>query len=254
MDEKKIALIGLDGAIREVIFFVDIFLARYESIKFFKNESLPEDKLRDISYVFNAFVRSAKSALDLMSKLSDEKKPDFMRRLSRPEGFDYLMKVARDAITHGSYDLIAGGVQIDIENRPTWVLVCAPICEDGQTWHSPPSQDGVSLAIDYLIAILKEAEYCFTNAKNLPVDYWDNIREWELGAVKATVHIPMDFIAQIEEIHKLMPSGFVPCLENTNWITDAINNCQKLRRDTHPTIRLERGRGQYHFLTHQEQQ
>jgi len=253
MDEKKIALIGLDGALREVIFFLDIFLARYASIKFIQDGPLPERNQKEISYFFNAFVRSAKSAVDLMSKLSDKKKPDFMRQFSEPEGFAYLMKLARDAITHGSYDLISGSVQMEIEGRLTWVMVCSPINEYGSTWHTPPSQDGVSLAIDYLTAILKEAERCYAKFDCLPASYWDGIREWEIDSMKATRHISDDWLNQAREQQKTMPHNHIPSLADTTWVSTAIRFCERVRRTTYPTIHLEVGGGRYRFESPSEQ-
>lgn len=253
MDEKKIALIGLEGAIREVIFFLDMFLARYESIKFIQDGPLPARDLNEISYFYNAFVRSAKSAIDLMSKLSDAKKSDFMRQFSEPKGFDYLMKVARNAITHGSYNLLSGGVQMHIDGKLTWVMVCAPINENGPKWHSPPSQDGISLAIDYLTAILKEAERCYAQADCQPASYWDGIREWEIDSMKATRHISDDWLNQAREQQKTMPHNHIPSLADTTWVSTAIRFCERVRRTTYPTIHLEVDGGRYRFVSSAEQ-
>lgn len=243
MDKKQVALLGLKGAIHEAAFLLDSLLSMYDG---FKHERSPQlSRISEASYMLNAFVRSGKSALELLGKLSDEGKKTFLVRFASPQGFEYLMKTARDAITHGTGDLLSGGIEVEHNGATMMALVCSPLNEGGPAWHTPPYQDGISLAMDYFLAVLDETEKCYAGLSELPDDYWHGIRNWELEGMKATVHVSPSMIETARQAQLMIPPGFVPDFVDTSWVGNMIEKYKNLRSSVYPTILIAWGR--YHL-------
>jgi hypothetical protein len=243
MNKTQVAMLGLKGAVLEAAFFLDLLLSNYQAIKLEK--PLPHNKLGEISYIFNAFVRSGKSALEVLGKISNEGKKKFLIQLEGTNDFKYLMQLARNIISHGSGDLLSGSIEIEYKGQTINVLVCSPLNEGEPVWIKPPNQDGISLALDYLISILEEAEKSYVSISALPTDYWHGIRAWEIEGMKATVHVSPKMIEMAKQAQLTIPSEFVPDLVDTSWVGRMIYNYKNLRATIYPTILIDSGR--YHL-------
>ncbi|WP_153133394.1 hypothetical protein [Dechloromonas hortensis] len=243
MDKRQVALLSVKGAVHEAAFFLDMLLSRYDD---FKHETAgSQDSLTEASYMFNAFVRSAKSALEVLGKVSDEGKKAFLERLEGPHGFTYLMQAARNVISHGSGDLLSGNIEAEHDGKKTLVLVCSPLNEGGAKWIKPPNQDSISLALDYFLAVLDQTEKCYAGMGSLPDDYWLGIRNWELEGMKATVHVSPSMIESARRAQLMIPPGFVPDFVDTSWVGSMIEKYANLRMSVYPTILI--ARGMYHL-------
>lgn len=243
MDKKQVALLSVKGAVHEAAFLLDMLLSQYEGFKHEKAASL--NRLNEAAYMFNAFVRSAKSALEALGKVSDEGKKAFLERLEGQHGFTYLMQMARNVISHGAGDLLSGGIEAEHDGKKTLVLVCSPLNEGGPKWITPPNQDGISLALDYFLAVLDETEKCYAGLSALPDDYWHGIRNWELEGMKATVHVSPSMIETARQAQLMIPPGFVPDFVDTGWVGNMIEKYKSLRTSVYPTILI--AWGMYHL-------
>ena len=220
-----------------------MLLSRYEKLKHEKEVS--QSCLKEASYIFNAFIRSAKSILEVLGKVSDEGKKAFLERLEGQDGFTYLMQLARNIISHGSGDLLSGGIEAEHDGKKLLVLVCSPLNEGGEKWVTPPHQDSISLALDYFLAILNKTEKCYAEMDSLPNDYWHGIRNWELEGMKATVHVSPSMIETARQAQLMTPPGFVPDFVDTSWTESMAKKYANLRISVYPTILI--ARGMYHL-------
>lgn len=243
MDKKQVALLSVKGAVHETAFFLDMLLSQYE--KFKHEKAVSQDSIKEASYAFNAFVRSAKSVLEVLGKVSDQGKKAFLESLEGPHGFTYLMQMARNVISHGAGDLLSGGIEAEHDGKKILVLVCSPLNEGGAKWITPPNQDSVSLALDYFLALLDQTEKCYAGMDSLPDDYWYGIRNWELEGMKASVHVPPSMIETAKRAQLMIPPGFVPDLVDTSWVGNMIEKYANLRMSVYPTILIAWGR--YHL-------
>lgn len=243
MDNKQVALLSVKGAVHEAAFFLDMLLSQYEKYK--HEKAVLQGNLNETSYIFNAFVRSAKSVLELLGKISNLGKKKFLERLEGPRGFTYLMKLARDAISHGAGDLLSGGIEVEHDGKKTLALACSPLNEGGGKWIKPPNQDGISLALDYFLAVLDQTEKCYAGMGSLPDDYWHGIRNWELELMKATVHVSPSVIEVARGAQLMIPPGYVPDFLDTSWVGSMIEKYSNLRTSVYPTILI--AQGTYHL-------
>lgn len=247
MDKNQVAILGIKNSVLESVFFLDLLLSNYQRIKL---ENPSEHNSRsETSYIYNAFVRSGKAALEVLGKISLEGKKQFFTRLEKTNNFKYLMQLARNVISHGSGDLISGSIDVEHNGQTIKILVCSPLNEGNAEWIRPPNQDGISLALDYLICILEEAEKSYASLSTLPANYWHGIRAWELEGMKATAHISPDMIETLKQAQLTLPLGLVPDLCETSWVGQMISKYKGLRVTTYPTIIIDNGMYHLSFRT-----
>ncbi|MDK9689620.1 hypothetical protein [Azospira sp.] len=240
MDKRQIAILGLHDAAHEAAYFLDVLLDKFQQQRY--RESLNYKGTNEISHMFSAFVRSGKSILELLAAARGERKKSYLEQFAASENFEFLMKTARDAITHGGVDLLAGAIQIDEERGKSWVFICSPIVDEKGDWIQPPFQDGISLSIDYFLAILADVHQCYEMTETFPDEYWHGIREWEIEGMQATVHISPAMVDSAKQAQLSIPAGYVPNLINRDWIEEARRNYQSLRSTLFPTVTVAWGK------------
>lgn len=235
MDTKQVGRLWLKGAVEEGAFLLDMLLSRYESFKSVKPRSLTE--ITEASYVFNAFVRSAKSALALMEKQSGRDGSEFFDRIGNSDDLRYLMQGARGAITHGYIDLLSGGIEVSHDGENILVFVCSRVLNKKETgWIEPPKQDAISLAIDYFLVVIDEARKCEIELQNSSPITWRDTQDWIVDSIRAAPHIPNDILdISTKALEKLLPSLAItsPALD---WCEDLAEKYKKLRTSVYPTV------------------
>lgn len=246
LNKKQVAMLSVKGAVLEAEYFLHLLLSNYQAVK--HDANLVGERQREMSYAFNAFVRSGKSALEVICKVSEECKKDYFERLGLVSGFKYLMQLARNVISHGSGDLLSGSIEIELDGQVVVGLVCSPLNEGDMPWISPPDQDAISLAIDYFIKVLEEADKSYKLISLLPVDYWYGIREWELDGMKASAHFPVRMIEVVKAAQLTLPLGYVSDFEDVSWVGVMISEYRSRRETCYPAIFINDGKYRLAFL------